>query len=213
MTTRSYDALIVDFGGVLTTPLNAGMNDFCLKEGIQLQDLLKVALGAYSGERDDLVVAFEKGHISEEDFSVKFAERLKSETGVEVSHDGLVDRLFESLGLEEDMMSAVIKAREHGFKTGLLSNSWGLGMYPRDRFEAMFDTVIISGEVSMRKPDAEIFHLATERLGVESNRSVFVDDHPGHLAAAERLGMRTVLHKTPATTLEELEGLLDLPLS
>ena len=208
-----YDALIVDFGGVLTTPLNAGMNDFCEKEGIELQALLKAALGAYSGEQDDLVVAFEKGNISEEEFCTKFADRLKEETGKDVSHVGLVDRLFETLGLEEDMIGAVIKARESGLKTALLSNSWGLGMYPRDRFEAMFDEVVISGEVAMRKPDAEIFHLTTERLGVNANKSVFVDDHSGHLAAAERLGMRTVLHRTPAKTIEELEGILDLTLS
>lgn len=205
-----YDALIVDFGGVLTTPLDAGMNDFCITEGIDLQDLLKVALGAYSGQRDDLVTAFEKGTISEEDFSSKFAARLKEETGKEVAPEGIVDRLFASLGLEEDMIGAVIKARDNGYKTALLSNSWGLGMYPRDRFEAMFDVVVISGEVSMRKPDAEIFHLTTEKLGVEAKRSIFVDDHPGHLAAAERLGMRTVLHRTPAQTLAELKPLLGL---
>ncbi|MGI8407176.1 MAG: HAD-IA family hydrolase, partial [Actinomycetota bacterium] len=169
-----------------------------------------VALGAYSGQRDDLVTAFEKGTISEEDFSSKFAARLKEETGKEVAPEGIVDRLFASLGLEEDMIGAVIKARDKGYKTALLSNSWGLGMYPRDRFEAMFDVVVISGEVSMRKPDAEIFHLTTEKLGVEAKRSIFVDDHPGHLAAAERLGMRTILHRTPAQTLAELEPLLAL---
>jgi putative hydrolase of the HAD superfamily len=76
----------------------------------------------------------------------------------------------------------------------------------------MFDVVVISGEVGMRKPDEDIYLHTTEALGLAPSDCVFVDDHPGHLKTAEALGMSTVLHRTPAETLTELSTLLNLPL-
>jgi putative hydrolase of the HAD superfamily len=202
------EALIVDFGGVLTTPLQDSMIAFSEEMGIELQDLVRVALAAYSGGDDQLVVAFETGQISEEEFAQEFATRLSNLTGGEVSPVGLVDRIFGSLRAEEDMFEIVGAARRAGYRTGLLSNSWGLRAYPRERFTDLFDAVVISGEVGMRKPDVEIFSFTAEKLAVEPEVCVFVDDHPGHLKAALELGMTTILHKTPQETIEELRGLL-----
>ncbi len=170
------EALVVDFGGVLTTPLQEAMMSFADALGIELQDLVRVALGAYSGAEDNLVTEFEKGTISDQEFSRQFAGRLTEVSGVDVPTEGLVDRIFGDMRLEEDMMSAVMTAKRAGFKTGLLSNSWGLGLYPRQRFPEMFDSVIISGEVGMRKPDEAIYRLATDRLGWPWRRRP-ADDH------------------------------------
>jgi putative hydrolase of the HAD superfamily len=203
----------VDFGGVLTTPLQDAMVRFATEIGIDLQDFVRVALGAYSGGEDDLVVSFETGKLSEEEFARAFATRIKEETGREVDPDGLVERIFSGLRLEEDMLDAVGAARAHGLKTGLLSNSWGTSLYPRARIDSLFDAIVISGEVGLRKPDPAIFELLLQRLGVTADRCVFVDDHPGHLSAAVELGMTTVLHRSPSTTITELEGLLGLALA
>jgi hypothetical protein len=59
----SFEALIVDFGGVLTTPLQEGMTRYAEALGIELQDLVRVALRAYAGEDDDLVTGFETGRV------------------------------------------------------------------------------------------------------------------------------------------------------
>lgn len=209
---KRFDALIVDFGGVLTTPLSDAMVRFSDELGIELQDLVRVALAAYSGEEDALVTDFEMGKISEDAFSIEFAKRLHEATGVEVVPEKLVDRIFSGLEAEEDMFHAVIEARRAGYKTALLSNSWGVGLYPMHRFPEMFDVVVISGEVGMRKPDRDIFDHTVAELGVAADRCVFVDDHPGHLATAQELGMTTVLHRTPQRSLEELSEFLDLPL-
>ena len=203
-------ALVIDFGGVLTTPLQNAMIRFSMELGIELQDLVRVALKAYSGESDELVHDFETGHVSEEEFCKAFAQRLKDETGVEVQSEKLVDRIFGGLEIVEEMMEAVIRIRRAGYKTALCSNSWGLGLYPYDRFPEMFDVVVISGEVGMRKPNRDIFDLTVEKLGVEAEGCVFVDDHPGHLKAATELGMQTVLHRTPEETIPELERLFGL---
>ena len=209
----NLEALVVDFGGVLTTPLQDSFELFAEEQGVELQDLVRVALTAYAGGRDDLVTGFETGAVSEDEFSLQFAQRLAQATGREIDPERLVRRLFGGMRLEEGMLDAVAAARAHGLKTGLLSNSWGLDTYPRERFTDLFDVVVISAEVGMRKPDPAIFNLTVEKLGVEAQACVFVDDHPGHLKAAAAEGMTTVLHRSPAQTIAELEGLFGLALT
>lgn len=208
----NYRALIVDFGGVLTTPLEDAMAQFAESQNIELQDLVRVALAAYHGEGDDLVVQFEKGAIPDTEFALAFAQRLSEVSGREVAAEGLLHRLLGSLRMQEDMFEMLRRARSSGIKTALLSNSWGLELYPRDLLEETCDVVVISGEVGMRKPDAEIFTFTTDKLGLEPEACIFVDDHPGHLKAARAVGMTTVLHKDPATTIAELEDLLEMSL-
>ena len=210
---NGYQALVVDFGGVLTTPLQESFVLFAEALGIELQDLVRVALKAYTGDTDALVVAFETGKISDEEFSKQFAQRLTEETGVEVHPEGLVERMFGGIRLEEGMLDGVAAAKRHGLKTGLLSNSWGLSGYPRERLAEIMDVIVISGEVGMRKPDPEIFTFTTGELGLPAEACVFVDDHPGHLQAAQEAGMTTVLHRDPTQTLSELETLLNIPLT
>ncbi|MEA2517279.1 MAG: putative hydrolase of the superfamily [Actinomycetota bacterium] len=208
-----YEALVVDFGGVLTTPLQDSFVLFAEALGIELQDLVRVALRAYTGDTDPLVVAFETGALSDEEFSRQFAQRLSEETGVKVDAERLVERMFGGMRLEEGMLDAVAAAKRNGFKTALLSNSWGLSGYPRERLGELMDVIVISGEVGMRKPDPAIFELTTSKLGLPPEACVFVDDHPGHLKAAQEAGMETVLHRTPAQTIPELETLLGVALT
>ena len=211
MSGSNLDALVIDFGGVLTTPLQDALAAFAEGAGIELQDLVRVALGLYSGAEDPLVHDFETGAISEEEFEASLARRLQEASGVRVSPDGLVARMF-AVDLEEDMLTAVGKVKGAGRKTALLSNSWGASLYPRSRLTDLFDTMVISGEVGIRKPDPRIYALALERIQVAPERSVFVDDHPGHLATASELGLVTVLHRSPQETIHQLEGLLGLEL-
>ncbi len=185
---------------------------FAAELDIDLQDLVRVTLAAYSGENDPLVTDFETGKISEDEFASGFAERLSKVTGKEVDPQNLVRRIFQ-LDLEEKMLEAVAGARGAGLKTGLLSNSWGTAYYPRDRLDPLFDVIVISGEVGLRKPDPAIFELTLSKLAVDAAAAVFVDDHPGHLAAALEIGMTTVLHRSPGQTIGELEQLTGLVLS
>ena len=208
----AYRSLIVDFGGVLTTPLEDAMAHFAETQGIELQDLVRVALAAYHGEGDDLVVRFEKGAIPDAEFALAFAQRLSEASGREVEAEGLLHRLLGSLRLEEEMFEMLRRARGAGIKTALLSNSWGLELYPRDLLAETCDVVVISGEVGMRKPDADIFTFTTEKLGLDPEVCIFVDDHPGHLKTAAEVGMKTVLHKSPAQTIAEVEELLEMEL-
>ena len=85
-------------------------------------------------------------------------------------------------------------------------------MYDRALLDELFDAAVISGDVGLRKPDPAIYTLTAERLGLEPEACVFVDDLGGNLKPARALGMATVLHTDASATVEELETLLGIPL-
>ena len=110
------------------------------------------------------------------------------------------------------MVQGVRDLRQRGVRTGLVSNSWGEEGYDRARFDELFDVLVISGELGIRKPAPEIYALAAERLGRPPERCVFVDDLPGNLRPAAALGMATVLHRDAGATIPRLEALLGISL-
>jgi len=199
-----YQGLLIDWGGVLTTDLFASFRAFCETEGLEPDAVGQIF------RRDaacrDLLIAFETGALSEEDFELQFAPYL----GVDAS--GLIDRLFAGSGSDTEMIEAVRRARAAGVRTGLVSNSWGVRRYPRDLLAELFDGVVISGEVGIRKPSPEIYRLGAESIGLATEACVFVDDLPFNLDPAAELGMATVHHRTSEETLDELERLLGVSL-
>jgi putative hydrolase of the HAD superfamily len=201
----NHDGLLIDFGGVLTTNVFASFAAFCRAEGLEentVRDLFRNDPAAR-----DLLGGLEEGRVSEPDLERRFAPML----GIE-EHDGLIERLFGGMGPDEAMFDAVAAAHRAGVRTALVSNSWGSGTYDRERFPELFDTVVISGEVGVRKPQPEIYALACERLGRPPERCVFVDDLGGNLKPAAAIGMATVLHRDAETTIPRLEGLLGVSL-
>jgi epoxide hydrolase-like predicted phosphatase len=110
------------------------------------------------------------------------------------------------------MLDALRRAKRAGVRTGLISNSWGKGRYDRSQFPELFDGVVISGEVGIRKPSQEIYRLGAEAVGLEPADCVFVDDLPGNLKPARALGMATVHHVSAEETVPELERLLGVAL-
>jgi putative hydrolase of the HAD superfamily len=119
--------------------------------------------------------------------------------------------MFERFEHAHDMSGLVRRARGAGLRTALLSNSWG-NDYPRDGWDEMFDAIVISGEVGMRKPEPRIYEHTLGLLGLPAGACVFVDDMPHNVAAAVEVGMVGVLHTSYDATLLELEALFDRPL-
>ena len=157
--------------------------------------------------------ALERGESTPEEFEQLLAARIVCRDGRQVSADGLLARMFAGTTYCDPMHGALQAAREAGLRTGLLSNSWGMADYPRHLFPGMFDVVVISAEVGMRKPEERIFWHATGLLGLDPAECVFVDDIQVNVATAEAVGMTAILHTDPVTTLARLGGLLGLPLT
>ena len=120
----------------------------------------------------------------------------------------MLTRMFSGMRVEASMIDVVRMARSTGVRTGLLSNSWGLD-YERDGWDALFDAVVISGEVGLRKPDPAIYALAAQRLGLSREQIVFIDDLRPNVQAAAAAGMVGVQHVGLETTVSELEILFE----
>ena len=198
-------ALLIDWGGVLTTNLFVSFQAHCLRAAIDPQQLI----GRFRSDPEarELLLALEKGELHEQDFEVQLAALL------EVEPDGLIDGLFAGVEPDAAMVDAVRRARAGGRRTALVSNSWGVHRYPHDMFEELFDGVVISGEEGIRKPSRRMYELGAERAGVSPADCVYVDDLPFNLAPAEEMGMAVVHHTDAAITIPQLEELLGMALS
>ena len=213
-----FRGVITDWGGVLTTPLLAAVRAWVEAEDIDWDSYRAVmrewvyheAYGA-DGVKNP-VHALERGECPAAEFERILAARLIRTDGGTVAAEGLLRRMFAA-SMPVPAMYGIIRAlRSAGFSTALLSNSWGSEGYPRADFPGLFHTVVISGEVGLRKPEKEIFLLAAQTLGLAPEECVFIDDISENVAAAVACGMTGVLHSDPASTAAALEDLLGVPL-
>ena len=204
-------ALLVDYGGVLTTNVGDSFREFCRAEGLPGDLVREVFEEAYgSGGEEGPIAALETGRLSPETFGHQLAAALSDRTDLDIDGTDLVRRLFVGMHPDERMLAGVVAARRAGVLTGLLSNSWGDAGYPRERFDELFDVVVISGEVGVRKPSPSIFALAVARTGLEADRCVFVDDMQPNVDAARAAGLVAIRHRDAGETLRKVEEALGL---
>jgi putative hydrolase of the HAD superfamily len=199
-----YRGLLVDWGGVMTTNVFDSFRAYCDAAGIDPD-----AVGErFRSDPDSraLLIALETGAIPEDEFERRFGAILG------VPAEGLIGRLFAGGRPDEAMQNAVRRARAAGIRTGLISNSWGTSRYDRALLAELFDGVVISGEVGMRKPTPEIYVLGARAIETAPDACVFVDDLKFNLPPARELGMATVLHVESQSTIDELERLLAVDL-
>lgn len=210
MTRPPYGALLVDFGGVLTTPIFDSFSAFCIEHEVD-PGLLKTFLRSAFEATDDVspVHLLETGQLDPVEWDRQLAEAVSVGRDAPIDHTNLKQRLFARIRPEPAMVMAVKRLRDAGAKTGLVSNSWGRDGYPRETFEDLFDAVVISGEVALRKPGPEIYLLAAAKVGVPPERCVFVDDFKVNVEGAEAVGMTGVLHKEVDRSLSILSELFD----
>jgi putative hydrolase of the HAD superfamily len=208
--------VITDWGGVMTNPIAETVNAWLEADRIDRASYVAVmrrwVSQAYdSADGDNPIHALERGESSHTIFEHALASQLILEDGGPVAGDGLLARMFAGTKLDEAMLDLFRRLHADGVPTGLLSNSWGSD-YPRHMFPGMFDAVVISAEVGMRKPERRIFLHAAELLGLEPRECIFIDDIEANITAAEDVGLRGVLHTGAGPTAQRLSELLGLQL-
>ncbi|MBL8929600.1 MAG: HAD family phosphatase [Kineosporiaceae bacterium] len=204
-------ALVLDWGGVLTPALDHAMGRWAQEEGVDFDHFREVMRG-WLESGDSPTHHLERGTLAEAEFERLLAHEL-TVRGSAVDADGLLTRLLAGLAhLDPRMLQAIRAARLAGVRTALLSNSWGEN-YPDALWEDLFDVVVISGRVGMRKPDPEIFTHTAAILGVPPRGCVMVDDIERNVEGARACGMVAVHHRTVEETLAVLEELLGISLS
>ena len=199
-------ALLVDYGGVLTTSVLGSFAAFCRDETLETQ-LVRDVFVAAARTPDNVFARVEVGALTAAQFDVELASLLSAAAGRAIASDGLKARLFARAERDEAMCAAVAAMRAQGVRTVLLSNSWGGDDYPLEELEPLFDELVISGHVGLRKPDAAIYELGAQRAGVPATECVFVDDFKVNIDAAEALGMTGVHHLDTPSTVARLNEL------
>jgi putative hydrolase of the HAD superfamily len=206
-------AVISDFGGVLTTPL--------LDSFAALQDKIGIEAGALGramqriAERDGEHPLFEleRGRLSEADFLASLGRELEPELGHRPELHRFSEIYFDALEVNQPMIGVMRDARERGFRTALLTNNirewepYWRAMLPVDE---IFEVVVDSAFVGMRKPEPDIYELTVERLGdgVGPADCLFVDDVEVNVDAARNLGMHTVHFQSNDQAIPEIEAAL-----
>jgi putative hydrolase of the HAD superfamily len=203
------DAVLFDFGGVLTTSPFEAFARFERERGLPEGFLRTVNA---TGADHNAWARLERGDLSIDDFAVAFA-RESAALGHEVDGREVLGLLAGDL--RPLMVEAVRRCRER-FRTGLLTNNFAMGddtAPPAHRAVLdHFDAVIESSRVGVRKPDPRFYELACDALDVAPEAAVFLDDLGVNLKPARAMGMTTIKVTDPAVALAELEAVTGLSL-
>lgn len=195
-------AVIFDIGGVLEITPDTGWIPLW-------EDRLGFARGEIGMRLGGVWSDGAEGRITEAEMETRTAELL----GLDRAHlDAFLSDLWvDYLGTPDSELLDFFRSLRPRFRTGILSNSF---VGAREREHAAYglgdccDLIIYSHEVGFSKPDSRIFTLTCDRLGVLPANALFVDDLEVHVAAAQALGMRTVLHRNTTDTIAEIHRLL-----
>lgn len=215
MSARVVDAVVFDYGGVLTLPVRESIDAWLEADGIDPASFSRTLKAWLSRDAQvgTPIHRLETGELSVPEFDALLAAELATVDGRPVDPVGVLKRLFAGMQPDPAMFALVEDLRAAGVRVGLLSNSWG-NTYPRERIDALFDPVLISGEVGMRKPLAPIYELALERLHTPAGRVLFIDDAEPNIVGARHVGLQSFLHTDAVTTRAALAALIpDLDLS
>lgn len=204
------EAVISDFGGVLTTPLVHGFAAFQEESGIPVEAFGQ-ALGRLA-ERDGVNPLFvlEKGEMTEAEFLARVEGALREVLGREVTLEAFGERYFAALAPNEELFAHYRALHRGGLRLAMLTNNvreWEPRWRAMLPIDEIFDLVVDSAFVGMRKPEAGIYALTLERLGLPARACAFVDDLEVNVAAARELGFHGVHFRETAQAIEELSAL------
>jgi putative hydrolase of the HAD superfamily len=207
----SIEAVISDFGGVLTTPLIDSYTAVQDASGIPME-----ALGTAMGkiwERDGSHPLFEleTGRMSEATFLEDLGDEVSAQLGRTVSMHDFGERYFEHLHANEPMIAYMRALRDRGYKLGICTNNvreWEHRWKAKLPVDEIFSVVVDSAFVGARKPEPKIYEITLERLGVPAQAAVFIDDVELNCTAARELGLSAVWFRSTEQAIDELESLL-----
>ncbi len=202
------DAALFDFGGVLVR--EGSVHDFArLAPDADPAEVLRHAIGPYHEDQDHPWHRVERGELEMAEWYALTVAAL-AEAGIEVpARTGGMPVVFTP---NEPVVAAVRDVRSAGARTAVVTNNvreLSATWRPVLPLDELFDTVVDSCEVGLRKPNPAIYHLACERLGVAPERSVLLDDIESNLRGAEAAGLRAIhVGPDPAPAVESLRALL-----
>ena len=213
------EAVIFDYGGVLSTTPFAGIAEYERKMGYPEKALAQLLFGkgaSPQGPTEDMPDhdwhLLETGRLTLDEFHERLVDRSEAALGrpLELGDYGQFLREL-GVGVHWMMVHRVRELRSEGYRTAILTNNvkeWGRywkASIPLD----IFDLVVDSCDVGLRKPDPAIYHLTCERLGVAPEAAIFLDDTRRHVEAARQVGLYGIVVRDPWDALAELDAILE----
>lgn len=206
-------AVISDFGGVLTTPLVNWFLAFQEETGISMAAMGQAMARVAERDGANPLHELETGRLSEADFLDKLADGLEPELGHRPELHRFAEIYKEIINPNESMIELMRELKGRGLRMALLTNNvrewepvWR-AMLPVDE---IFEFVVDSAFVGMRKPELEIYELTVEKFGdgIAAEDCIFIDDIERNIAAAEELGMAAVHYRDNEQAIAEIRAAL-----
>jgi epoxide hydrolase-like predicted phosphatase len=205
------EAVISDFGGVLTSPLMAFFARFQGEAGIPLDGLGKAMARIAAEQGFHPLYELEKGKLSEPRFVALLEAAAGEELGRAVHLHGLAEAYWSDLDTNAAMVDYLRSLRDRGYRLALLTNNvreWEPRWRAMVPVDELFELVVDSAFVGMRKPEPDIYELTLERLGLAAGECVFIDDIEVNCETAQRLGMRAVWFRDTEQAIADVDAAL-----
>jgi len=225
------EAVIFDYGGVFSTPLFRGIGDFEARMGYPPGSVLELLFGdkAYVGvegaahrvERQVPILPvshdwhrLEVGELTLKEWFEGVQARAPEVLGTDIDMGAYLQFMADMpIGVNWPIVHRARALKDDGMPIALLTNNvaeWGDNWRSTIPVDELFDIVVDSSAVQLRKPDPAIYVLTCERIGVAPEATVFLDDNHDNIAAARSLGMETVtVDEDPWEALAELDAILE----
>ena len=207
------EAIVSDFGGVLTTPLLSSFLAVQDEIGISPEDLGKAMRAATEKRGENPLFEMERGELAENDFLDLLADALEPLAGHRPRLHRFREIYFEALHPNEEMIGLMRELKASGLKMAMLTNNvreweplWR-SMLPVDE---IFEEIVDSAFVGCRKPEARIYELTLERIGMPAEACLFIDDLRPNIEGAEAAGMTAVHFRDNEQAIGEIRAALGL---
>jgi putative hydrolase of the HAD superfamily len=208
------EAVVTDFGGVLTSPLIGALARVQEDLGYGSEEIGRAIREAHERNGAHPLHELEVGRMTEADFLAELEGGLATVTGRTIGLRDFAETYFAAMRPNEELIEYYRRLRERGVRLAILTNNvreWESRWRALLPVDELFELVIDSAFVGMRKPDAEIYTLTLERLGLPPEACVFVDDLEPNVVAARQLGLHAVHFRDTAQAIGELDALLGAP--
>jgi putative hydrolase of the HAD superfamily len=208
-------AVICDFGGVLTSKLVEAFAAFQDETGISMEQLGRGMQRVAERDGEYPLFRLERGEITEQQFLDDLAWALEHELGHRPTLHRFREIWFDALHPNEPMLDLMRELSERGYKMAILTNNvreWEELWRSKLAVDEIFELVVDSAWVGMRKPEPEIYHLTIERLDktLEPSQCLFVDDNELNVEAAKELGLSAVRFESNEQAIREIRTALSL---
>ncbi len=211
MAEAKIEAIVCDFGGVLTTPLVQSFMAFQDQTGISTETLGKAMQAAAEAGGDNPLFEMERGEITEVAFLDKLTDHLEPLLGHRPEMHRFKEIYFEALEPNEAMIELMRELKAEGYRMSMLTNNvreWEPLWRPMLPVDEIFETVVDSGFVGCRKPESRIYELTLERIDQPAEACLFVDDVLVNCEGARKAGLSAVHFQDNEQAIPEIRAAL-----